>query len=46
MCIGKIQDVNSVAFKNFGKDINQELLKLRYDIEAVLSTGSEKAFFN
>lgn len=24
---GEIQDVNSVAFKNFGKDINQEWLK-------------------
>lgn len=35
MCIGKIQDVNSVAFKNFGKDINQELLKYYVSKESV-----------
>lgn len=35
MCTGKIQNVNSAAFKNFGKDINQELLKYYISRESV-----------
>lgn len=35
MCTGKIQNVNSAAFKNSGKDINQELLKYYISRESV-----------